>query len=84
MKITIAMKRDIALRMGITPAQFEAYRKSEAAKNKALKAMTADERRAYLEAEAESRARVAAERRAERMKRDGITTQAYEITGEVK
>jgi hypothetical protein len=81
MRITIAEKKAIAARMGISPEAFAAYQRREREKRKARKLMTPDERRAFDHAEAERRQRVAAEAKAARLKRDGITTTAYkEIT----
>jgi hypothetical protein len=77
MRITAAQKREIAARMGITDAEFNAYQKREAAKRKTLKAMSPEDRSALLEAEAAERKRIAAESRAARLKRDGITTSAF-------
>jgi hypothetical protein len=80
MLITATQKREIAARMGITSTEFNAYQKREAAKRKALKAMSPEDRAAFLEAEVAERKRIAAESRAARMKRDGITTSAFKVT----
>jgi hypothetical protein len=77
MRITNTQKREIAARMGITDPVFNAYQKREAAKRKALKAMSPEDRAGLLEAEAAERKRIAAESRAARLKRDGITTSAF-------
>lgn len=80
----ISTKRQIAMRLGITPEEFAAYQRHEAAKRKALKSMTAAERRAFLEAEAEHQKRRAAESYAARLKRNGLDLTAVEIKDEPK
>jgi hypothetical protein len=80
---TDAAKREIALRLGITPAEWDASQKRIADRKAELAAMTPHERKKARAADAKAEKlrieRVVAERKARYAKRDGITIAATVI-----